>query len=130
MRSPPRGSSSLARSWPVFGLRASQTEDVRLYLRIVVQEYIAVLANVGIATERVAAVALLQRILGIDVVAGELGRRMPLILAIPPDARARRLGHAQVGGHRRIIPVQALIEHRVGRRVIGRFAVPRRDREA
>src|ERR1043165_1767017 len=61
-----------------------QGEDVGLDLGIVIEEYIAVLTDVGDTTEGIAAVVGLQRVLGVDFVAAEVGRRRPLIVAVPP----------------------------------------------
>src|SRR5512140_2111939 len=95
----------------------SQTEDVRLDLGIVVEEHVAVLTDVGDSAEGVTAVVRFQRILRVDIVTREFGRRLPLVLAVPPDTRVRWLGDAQVRGHRRIVPVAAVVEHRGAGRV-------------
>src|ERR671913_7157 len=57
----------------------SITKDIRLRPRIIVEEHVAVLTDIGVASERVAAIAGLLCVFLVHAVAAELGRN-PLIL--------------------------------------------------
>ena len=105
---------------------SSIAEDVtRVFkLRVIVDEGVAVLTDVGVSPEGVTAITLLFGVFRVHLVATVNNGRCPAVGAVPPDPAAFRDRGSEAGGHGRVAPRLAVVEAIRLARMVGRLTIP------